>query len=39
VQKLCERCLTALPDGYRLRFCERCSKDTIDAYLDQEVKA
>ena len=35
MRKLCERCLAPLPyDNYRLRFCPRCRKETIDAYLD-----
>ncbi len=36
--RLCHRCLTPLPYGYRLLFCERCRKTTIEAFLGQEVK-
>jgi len=37
VRKLSDRCLAPLPYGYRLLFCERCRKETIDAFLEQQI--
>ena len=33
MRHLCARCLAPLPDGYGLRFCKRCRRETIEAYL------
>lgn len=37
MRRLCERCLTPLPYSYRLRLCRRCRRETIEAYIVQEV--
>jgi hypothetical protein len=36
-RSLCERCLTPLPYNYRLRFCLRCRRETIEAYVVHEA--
>ena len=37
MRKLCDRCLAPLPYGYRLLFCERSRKETIEGFLEQQI--